>query len=460
MINKSTYSKNSWRQILIVILFLCNIIWSLPASAQIENLIVETYYIADANDATDTTAGRSLTEGMKTYRVYLDLAPNSNLHSIFGNVNHPLRVTSTDIFYNNIDRPNANFGYLINKSWYNDNPTLALDSWFTIGMASTVYLGIPKSDDSDGSIIGGSNNGGGTAAIPGGIMVNSDPFAGIPVTVADGLMPNTNTLGQWLDLGFEDISGEDTTVFGPLNTGTEFLSTSVLLQQNNGVKGADTISNKVLVGQFTTLGELSFELNVTIEQFDGTNYNMVTYVANGDSLLAGEIVSPSLTYPPSCGCTDPQYLEYSNSYACNLQDSCITLIVFGCLDTLACNYDPNANFNLPTLCCYPGYCNDRDLSVVCPSISAGRFGIDQLYPSPGFDQITISCTSVPDEKTTYSIYDALGKLVKEESVNPSYNGILNFQINISNLNKGLYFILVKNGNMTDTKTFMKADISK
>lgn len=35
--------------------------------AQIENLIVETWYVADANDATDTTEGRSVAVGMKLF---------------------------------------------------------------------------------------------------------------------------------------------------------------------------------------------------------------------------------------------------------------------------------------------------------------------------------------------------------------------------------------------------------
>jgi hypothetical protein len=159
-------------------------LFSSQVSAQIERLIVETWYVADANDATDTTQGRALQEGMRTYRIYLDLVPGSKVKKIFGNSNHPLRFTSTTDFYNNIDRPNAYFGYLINKSWFSGNPTLALDSWLTIGLASTNYLGIPKPDDTDGSFIGGTYNNGGSAGIPGGLLVNSDPSAGLPVTVA------------------------------------------------------------------------------------------------------------------------------------------------------------------------------------------------------------------------------------------------------------------------------------
>jgi len=40
---------------------------------------------------------------------------------------------------------------------------------------------------------------------------------------------------------------------------------------------------------------------------------------------------------------------------------------------MACNYDPNANFNIPELCCYPGLCGDRDIAVVCPQLSSEVF---------------------------------------------------------------------------------------
>ena len=459
MINKTIYlsSYNGLIALLFFVISFSGLLISEPASAQIENLIVETYYVSDLNDATDTTQGRSLVAGMKTYRIYLDLAPGTRLRQIFGTAVHPLRISSTDVFYNNIDRPNANFGYQINKAWFNDNPTIGLDSWLTLGMTSTVYLGVPKSDDTDGSFVGGPNNSGGTAGVSGGVLVNADPLAGIPLTLADGYMPNTNVIGQWFETGFKNLSGSDTTVFGPVNIGNEFLSFNAVLQQNNGIMGADTLVNKILVAQLTTSGDLSFELNVELEQFDGTNFNIVSYVANGDSLLPGEVVSPSLTYPPSCGCTDPQYLEFSNAYACSLPDSCQTLIVFGCMDTLACNYDPNVNFNLPTLCCYPGYCTDRDLSLVCPSIANERFSIQQLYPLPAVNQLHVSCVSGTNEEISYFIYDALGKLVGEKFLGMSASGTFYIQIDISTLNSGLYFLIIRNGNITDKKTFIKDD---
>lgn len=421
--------------------------------AQIENLIVETWYVADANDATDTTEGRSVAVGMKTFRVFLDLAPGSRLKSIFGNAIHPLQISAGSDFYNNIDRPNAVFGYQINKAWFNGNPTLALDSWLTLGMTATTYLGIPKEDDPDGSFIGGLNNGGGTAGITGGLLVNTDPMAGIPVTTSDGYVPNTNVLSQWFDQGFKDGAGDDTTVFGTLITGNEFYSTSAILQQNNGIMGPDSLSNKILIAQLTTLGDIALKLNVVIEVYNGNGYSTITYVANGDSLLAGEQLSPFLSYPPACGCTDPGFLEFSIAYACSEPDSCQTPVVFGCMDTLACNYNVDANFNIPQICCYPGLCNDRPLSEVCPGLIEGRFGIHSLFPNPSNELLTISAGPSPDHEISIVIFDAMGKQVLNLTMDASFER-REKTFNILHLQQGLYRMVVTNGVETDMKPVM------
>ncbi|MBL0070880.1 MAG: hypothetical protein IPP34_03205 [Bacteroidetes bacterium] len=99
--------------------------------------------------------------------------------------------------------------------------------------------------------------------------------------------------------------------------------------------------------QLTTTGDLSFELNIEIEETNGGSTNTVKYVASNDTLLLDEVVSPFLKYPSVCGCTDPDYLEYNSSFACNDAAQCLTLVVFGCMDTLACNYDSQANFSIP-----------------------------------------------------------------------------------------------------------------
>ncbi|MGR6087833.1 MAG: T9SS type A sorting domain-containing protein [Arcticibacter sp.] len=416
--------------------------------AQVTNVIVEKYYVSDVNDSTDTLGNITLAPGTATYRVFVELATGSKLKSVYGDSNHPLMIQSTESFYNNTDRPNAVFGYQMNKNWFDDNATIALDSWLTLGVgafqSTTQYMGVLKTDDNDGSFVGGSNNLGGTALIPGGILINNDPSAGVLLTVADGFVSSTTALGQWFDLGFRDLSGADTTIFGVLNTGNSFVNYSCKLQQNNGV--LPVLGNKVMVGQFTTKGDLSFKLNLEVELPDGST---TKYVAENASIQSNEVLSPFLTYPPLCGCKDPMYLEYSPTYACNIQDSCQTLIRFGCMDTTACNYDPTANFNIQTLCCYPGYCNDRDLSLVCPGLANGKIGIVLAYPNPANNEVTVEWNLDKEDDTVQLILtDAYGKQIK------SHNAISTIDkatISLQGVPAGIYLLrLISSGTISST----------
>lgn len=425
--------------------------------AQVKSVIVENYYKADANDITDTLA-RALMPGAKTYRIYLEVEPGSKLRKIFGDSLHPLIVKSDSVFYNNTDRPSNEFGYELQMSWFEDNPILALDSWFTLGLAAKGQKGVLKSVDTDGNNIAGSNNLGGTAAIPGGLLVSGDSFHGIPLTTADGYVPYTVALGSWLDYGFKDFAGNDTTVFGADSIGNEFYCVGCALQQQVGIIGPVADSNKILLAQVTTAGNLEFKLNVTLEQVDPQSGNivLVDYVANDDTLRPGEVVSAALTYPLACGCNDPDYLEYSGSYTCFEADSCKTLIVFGCMDSSACNYDPEANFNLPNLCCYPGKCNDLDISKVCPDLNLGRFGGANilLYPSPVEDILTLEVLSAKKKSAIVEIFDAMGALVYSDNLN------LDEQITVSKhdiryLSNGIYLVRISGMDLNETIKLIK-----
>ncbi|MGZ3903480.1 MAG: hypothetical protein ACXVC6_07290, partial [Bacteroidia bacterium] len=338
--------------------------------AQVEKVIVETFYVSDTLDVTDTIDGlaRALPVGSKTYRVYVDLKPGYKIVKMFGDANHALRFSSTANFFNNIDRPTQCFGYQIGKQYFRANPTLALDSWLTLGRATSLYLGILKSQDTDGSILNPSHtsNWGGTAGISSGLLINADPSAGIAITSEDGFTAATYTYtNSFIDNGFRNLSGSDTTVFGPTNIGSQFITNNSYLQQTSGVGGANPDTNQVLVAQLTTLGSLSFELNLeVVDTVTGTHVFLVAKSNSNDNYT----LNPFLTYPPACGCRDARYLEYDPSFSCGDSTYCTTLKVYGCTDTAACNFDPSANVLLSNYCCYPGYCNDRDLALVCPGL--------------------------------------------------------------------------------------------
>lgn len=425
--------------------------------AQVKNLKVETYYVADTNDLTDTLNGRRLQQGAKTYRIYVEVEPGSRIKRIFGDSLHPMFFRSDSIFYNNIDRPNAEFGFEIQLSWMEDAPLLALDSWISLGYAARGQKGVFKIKDPDGGQIAGTNNFGGTATIPGGLLVNTDPLAGIPLTQADGYQTEPILPGSWIDVGFKDAFGNDTTVFGADSSGNEFYCIACALIQTAGVKGAPVDTNQILIAQLTTAGDLSFEINLEIEQIDQNgNPILISYVASDDSLRPGEVVSPYLTYPLQCGCNDPDYLEYSQIYTCLNQDSCKTLIVFGCMDSSACNYNPDANFNLPSLCCYPGRCNDLDISIVCPQLNDGRMSAAAIwaYPSPFSDDLIIEANSGQEAPARIEVLNLTGALVYawDAYLDKGQTRVVH---NLSFLPAGIYLLRLTSGDRSERVRIVK-----
>ena len=454
------------KKILLLIVFA---IVALHTQAQIRSVIVENYYVSDTLDATDTINWttdtsyyfRQLPAGSKTYRVYVELDSGYKIKKIYGTPCHPLMFKSTADFFNNINRaPNPNFGRDVTRSWINSNPTMALDSWITLGYCAkqgtaTKYLGVLKTEDTNGSLLA---NGGGTAGITGGILVNTDASAGIPIQTQDGMVTDTTTLGTWLDDGFRDapgVAGVDTTSFGTVHVDSTFFSTTAYLQQNNGVHGISAASNKVLVAQLTTTGDLRFEINLELLDSAGASHNYVA--SNGSCALptGDTIVSGVLKYPPDapvCKCHDPAYVEYVDVAQCYSQDSCHHLIVYGCMDTLACNYDPNANYSLPGLCCYPGNCADRDLSLVCPDISGG--GAFHLFPNPTSSTLTLQFSSSGNNDMHYAIYDSWGVTLIQNDLGVR-SGSVTQDVDVSNLQSGIYLVRVFIGNTVQSATFMK-----
>lgn len=234
--------------------------YAAPDSSALESVIVERYYISDSQDATDEDGGE-LVEGAVTYRVFVDMKPGYSVNAVYGNERNALKIKTTSSFFNNEDRGEET-GDAIDNSRLGDN-TVAVDSWVTIGAASDIHLGVLKEDDTDGSIVGGANNDGGSEGISGGLLVNDDEAAGVPLTTADGLEDIGSVLsvskspGLQLDV-FGDENSEDSLIVGGVEGeggDTWFVP--------EGVK-VDDGENVVMLGQFTTDGTLSFCMNVQV----------------------------------------------------------------------------------------------------------------------------------------------------------------------------------------------------
>jgi hypothetical protein len=194
----------------------------------------------------------------------------------------------------------------------------------------------------------------------------------------------------------------------------------------------------VLIAQLTTAGDLAFELNIEVAYETNGISQIVKYVARNEALGDHEIFVPFLKFPYTCGCKDPDYLEASPDFACEDQSQCKNLIVLGCTDTMACNYNPVANFNVEELCCYIGYCHDLDISVVCPDLRPRKDGFASnviVFPNPVINELQFEIELVEYNTIGYSIYDIYGRTVR--------SGIIQDQINtidVSSFDAGIYVL--------------------
>lgn len=384
----------------------CTLI-SLAQGQGLEGVIVETYYISDANDATDTDGG-SLPEGSVTYRVFMDLAEGYELQAVFGNEAHTLNIGTSTTFFNNEDRGEQT-GDAIPENRLDEN-TVALDSWLGMSGASGIHLGVPKAMDTDGSIVGGTNNDGGSEGVADGLMVNQDPLAGIPLTTADGLIEG--------DVPTVTVVGLDLAMFGDENDGPLFTSNGGAWSVLEGVQGP-TDDNIVLVAQLTTDGDLSFELNIQLGTPDGGTEQFVASNASGDETFFNALNFP---LPPLPGCTsatacnfNPEASEDDGSciepvadcQACNQNNDGLEIIdtdgdgvcdaeeIAGCDSPSACNYNPEATDLIPCIepieNCQACNMNNDGLEIV----DTDGDGICDAEEVPGCTSIT-ACNYNPE----------------------------------------------------------------
>jgi hypothetical protein len=387
----------------------------------------------------------------------VDLEPGSVLKKIYGDVNHPFSIQSTAPFFNH-ESDGQTFAKDFVKNRYLEG-VVALDTWLTLGQttktqAGKTYVGVLKNQDVDGSFIGGINNDGGSELISTGLLINNDSNAGIPLTQADGMDTMATIPSSWSHFGVLDfITGNDSTIFGSLTATNEFISDNFNLT-NSGIKGLIPDSNQILVAQLTTAGELSFHLNIVIDALVNGSLQSISYVSSINNLQLGESFSNKLIYPPTCGCNNPEYLEFDPAVVCLEPGTCITLANIGCLDSLACNYDPTVNVNLPNLCCYPGKCNNRDIAIVCPALRGENFEF-LVYPNPSAADFFIDVYSgMANEAIQVKVYNTFGVKVYEHTFDPT--GLLvGEKLELTTEEKGLYHVKVQIGEQVQTQLLFK-----
>ncbi len=216
----------------------------------LEAIIVEKYALIDSKEIKDTVGG-NIPKKSITYRIYVDLKPGYSIQAVFGVPNHKLTISSTTSFFNNVIDGNATgdkiYSQNLNKS------SVAYDSWLTIGAATESHQGVPLDEDIDGSII------------------KSSCFKKADGIKIEKIKPIT-------------FFGIDPIFFNSRNSGSSFTTDNGSWAIFGGMKGV-TSSNKILIAQLTTDGQLSYELNIQIGTPKGSTIQFVSKNPENNELL-------------------------------------------------------------------------------------------------------------------------------------------------------------------------------
>ncbi len=384
---------------LFALVFQSNGQYSPPDCEAIEAILVERYYISDANDATDEDGGE-LVQGSTTWRVYVDMKPDYVLQSVFGSTDNPLSMNTTTVFFNNEDRGEET-GDAIAANRLGDN-TVALDSYITLNAASDAHLAVLKEEDEDGNIVAGDENDGGSEGIDGGLLVNDLPEIGIVLTDADGLIDGTIISAGTGESASITTIGVDASVFGDENVGDSFELTDGAWAVLGGVVGP-TESNRVLIAQITTDGEFSFELNMRIGIPEDLQCNVPTCHEDMDFVAV-------MT-------ADQMEASIENDRICTLDDLIFSSTTFSTENN--------------------GFSSE---------------GFD-LFPNPTSSQLTVAINPNRSGLIQYRIYDIYGKLLKGGTAAGDTPGILT--LDVSEFSNGIYLIELLNEGETATERFVK-----
>jgi hypothetical protein len=244
----------------------------------LEGIVVEKFYVSTKADNAGKLYSGDLPEGSVTYRIYLDLKPGYRFQAAYGSPQHPLVIESTENFYNHLENGNIQPN-IIPERTYKKNIAL-LDSWLSAGACAEGHLGILKEFDD----------------------TISDKFIGfekgyfkgkkksVPLYEIDG-MKRSAVLPVPTFFQMDFLSK----VIGTTTSEKRIYSDNgAWAALGKGAVGADSLStNCVLIAQLTTVGELSFELNLLIGAPNGSSQK---YVARNPITEESEWTHPELIF--------------------------------------------------------------------------------------------------------------------------------------------------------------------
>ncbi|MDA1336238.1 MAG: hypothetical protein O2818_05050 [Bacteroidetes bacterium] len=256
-----------------------------------------------------------------TYRVYATFdSPFNELIAVYGTVgegtNAPLSVLTTTGFYNS--EVGSNYGEFINPAFFAVFPELQYDSWFTIGTEDT-------------------NGDGGVSS------VGMEPYY-------DGFNSGSGfTVDTFIGASWFVVPGSN----------------------EDAVAGDD---NRVLVAQLTTDGVVTLVMNFQYDDAEANSYNTEGLTATFPQVPAGCMDATACNYDaaaevsdgscvfPGDSCDDGNAMTLNDTYSTDC--GCVgEAVVEGCVSESACNFNAEANTDDGS-CFYIGdACDDGDEST-------------------------------------------------------------------------------------------------
>lgn len=250
------------------------------AQGHLDRIIVEKVTIP----AAVRTAG-SIPANAFTYRVFIDMAEGWTLQSIYSDpVNlvledpgNPFFIETTTSFYNSSN--GVSQGRSMSASAFTAGGPILYDSYLTIGSVTNALVAVPVANDVDGT--------------------------------ADGYMAGTGLGLSFIPSELGDASGE---IFGNsistsrrfdynVGNGAEAGSSYGILGFQQGPAGS---GNVVMIGQFTTDGDLTFELNIQIaEPVSGAVENYTARPGRTDEFVFAGLTYTSAVIAPTVSITSP-----------------------------------------------------------------------------------------------------------------------------------------------------------
>ena len=412
----------------------------------LEQIIVEKYYVSTTADAAGSLG--TLPVGSVTYRIYADMLPGYCFKALYGDANHTLKINTTTKFFNNEDR-GATTANAIDSKYLKTN-SVALDSWFSVGASAIGQFGVLKSED----------NGAANLVLANTLLKNNVADLGISLSTQDGNMagnPEAVTfIGFASELAILDASSQ---IGGSLILNNHAISALT----TNGAVGP-TIENRVLLGQFTTDGVFTFELNLQIGKIDT---DVIQYfVAN--NALNSEISIPSLILVPNglsikAPLTAVVNEEIEITATISDPNIKITQVEFF-VDDVSVGIDKTLPYAVKwkpsivgshTLKAIASDDFGVKLTSLSSAIDVKLVGLNELltsnfyinvFPNPANDFLTITLINLKNNQdVNLSIFDFKGSFISTTLI-PVNSNDFKHKLDVSNLKSGVYFINITTEN--------------